>query len=107
VGIKPAQPANSLNLAGIADLKIKYVEPLREHVIEPLRADLVRMQAQLRGEISGADLAATTKAEHEIQQIDRALRVLELELERAMTLRLSDFDVPAGVVAPATELTAR
>ena len=73
------------------------------------RADLARMQAQLRGELSQADLAATAKADLELQlqQVDRAIGVLEQEYERAKTLRLSDFDVPAGVVAPATELTTR
>jgi hypothetical protein len=97
MGVKPAQPTTQLDLSSIPDLKIKYIEPLREHVIEPLRADLVRLRAQL----------VAAKADLEIQQVDHALRVLDQEEERAKTLRLSDFDVPVGVIGESTELTTR
>jgi hypothetical protein len=112
VGIKPNQPTQTLNdrnLAGVADLKIRYVEPLRDRVIEPLRQDLARLQAQLRSELSRPDLETTAKAalELEIQTIERTFRVLDQEFERAKSLRLSDYDVPVDAVAEAAGLTAR
>ena len=112
MGVKPNQPTTTLNernLAGVADLKIKYVEPLRDHVIEPLRQDLARLQAQLRGELSRPDLETTAKAalELEIQTVERAFLVLDQEFERAKALRLSNYDVPVGAVAGAAGLTAR
>ena len=65
-------------------LKTKYVEALRIHVLEPLRRDLLEMQAP-----------------------EQALRVLDAEFERAKNLRLSDYDVAAPVIGQAAEIAAR
>lgn len=81
------QLSPSTNDAGI---KGKYLNALQVHVVEPMRRELLEMQAQ--------------QADGEV---DRALRVLDAEIERAMNLRLSDYDVPAPVVGQAAERVAR
>lgn len=73
-----------------ASLKTKYVDALRVHVIEPLRQELLEMQAQ---QVDG--------------EVDRALSALDAEFERAKNLRLSDYDVAAPVIGQAAELAAR
>lgn len=80
-----------------AGLKTKYMDALRVHVLEPMRRDLLEMQAQLRAE----------GREDETSRVERALRVMDAELERAKTLRLSDHDVAAPVIGQAAESTAR
>jgi len=96
-----------------ASLKAKYMEALRIHVMEPMRRDLLEMQAQLRAEVSSLDLdggdlaAAKLGLENEHSRIERVLHALDAELERARNLRLSDYDVAAPVVGQAAELAAR
>ena len=103
----PQKPANP-----VSSLKMKYIGALQSHVINPLRDDLLRMQAQLRGELAQLDLEeaedreiAQAGLEHEILRIDRVLHVLDLELERLQTLRLSDYNLPGGVAAGAAGLS--
>jgi hypothetical protein len=104
---QPDQPNKSAS--AMTGLKAKYLEALEIHVLNPMRDDLVRMQAQLRSELSGLDLEeaedreiAAAGLEHELLTIERVLRVLDSEYERAKTLRLSDYNAPRGAAASAT-----
>ena len=80
-----------------AGLKAKTMDAFRVHVMEPMRRDLLEMQVQLRAD----------GLEDETSRVERALRVLDAELERAKNLRLSDSDVAAPVIGQAAELAAR
>jgi len=96
MGVIQKQP--SLYTSNDTGFKAKYVEALRVHVVEPMRRDLLEMQAQLRAETSSLDLDG---------EIERALRVLDAEFERARNMRLSDHDVAAPVIGQAAGIAAR
>lgn len=90
MGVISKDPALSPYSTNDAGFKAKYMDALEVHVIEPMRQELLEMQAQ---QLDG--------------EVDRALHVLEAELERARNLRLRDYDVPAPVVGQAAERVAR
>ena len=100
--------------SSLSALKAKYIEAFQVHVLNPLRDDLVRMQARLRSELSLAESEESEDREivvagleHEVLRIERVLRVLEMELERMKTLRLSDYDVTVGGAAESSGLSVQ
>jgi|tagenome__1003787_1003787.scaffolds.fasta_scaffold17884432_1 hypothetical protein len=108
MALQQQQPDQPKAVSAMSGLKNRYLEALEVHVLNPMRHDLVQMQAQLRSELSRLDLEeaedreiAAAGLEHELLTIERVLRVLDQEYERAKTLRLSDYNAPVGATAGA------
>jgi hypothetical protein len=108
MALQQQQPDQPKAVSAMAGLKGRYLEALEIHVLNPMRNDLARMQAQLRSELARLDLEeaedreiAVAGLEHELLTIERVLRVLDQEYERAKTLRLSDYNAPLSAATGA------